>query len=189
MDIVHPVPWFPAWGIVFSEPIINSDKVISLFNEHRINQRWVLMAYEIAASEVHLWTTWHSLRRREESKSMTSRTVDVEFLRLISGTHQIKSGFKRAGLRIGDQRAWALYLPKNSEAGTFGNMNMDRDSYNKKDDEARMLIEQIGSTILPVRPVPIKEGLERIGLKNLKTELSISDIEDLFLSRMSLSDL
>ena len=66
---------------------------------------------------------------------------------------------------------------------------MDRDSYNKKDDEARMLIEQIGSTILPVRPVPIKEGLERIGLKNLKTELSISDIEDLFLSRMSLSDL
>ena len=63
MDGNHPVPWFPAWSIKFSDEIQNPLDVVSLFDKWRPNDRWLLMAFEAAASEVHLWTTWFAVRR------------------------------------------------------------------------------------------------------------------------------
>ena len=32
MDPDYPVPWFPAWGVRFAEPIANIFSVVSVFN-------------------------------------------------------------------------------------------------------------------------------------------------------------
>ena len=90
MEKSHPVPWFPAWGVKFQEPIEDLDYFIKKFNEFREDNRWALLAHDIVASEVHLWTAWYALRRKEERGETIARTPDVEILRLISGTHQIK---------------------------------------------------------------------------------------------------
>ena len=39
----HRVPWFPAWGIRFPEALDDPQDVISIFNEWRPNQRWLLL--------------------------------------------------------------------------------------------------------------------------------------------------
>ena len=49
----HRVPWFPAWGIHFPEPLDDPQNVISIFNEWRPNERWLLLSYSAAASEIH----------------------------------------------------------------------------------------------------------------------------------------
>ena len=72
----HRVPWFPAWGIRFPEALDDPQDVISIFNEWRPNQRWLLLSYSAAASEIHLWTVWHALRRRELRNSMIGNSVD-----------------------------------------------------------------------------------------------------------------
>lgn len=189
MDIVHPVPWFPAWGIVFSKPIEDLDELIEVFNKHRYNQRWLLLRSEAAASEVHLWTTWHSLRRKENSNKMAARTPDVEFLRLISGTHQINTGFQRSGLKVGDENAWIIYLPKYGDTDAFGKIDLDRESYLKNDEAARILIELIGSRMMPIRPIPTIKGLENIGITGIDVGITLSEIENVFLAQMALSDL
>ena len=74
----HRVPWFPAWGIQFPEPLVDAQNVISTFNEWRPNERWLLLAYPAAASEIHLWTVWHALRRNELRNSMVGNNVDTE---------------------------------------------------------------------------------------------------------------
>ena len=58
MDPDHPVPWFPAWGVKFSEPIENIFSIVSVFNEWRPSNRWLLASFESIASEVHLWSSW-----------------------------------------------------------------------------------------------------------------------------------
>ncbi len=189
MDITHPIPWFPAWRIVFSTEINELDSVIQLFNKHRPNERWLILGEDVAASEVHLWTTWYSLRRREESNNMAARTPDVEFLRLISGTHQIKTGFKRAGLRLGDKTAWILNLPNEGILESFGKINLNRESYLKNDKLARSLIELLGCKVLPSRPIPKITGLMKIGIENVNENTSLSKIEEIFLTRMALCDL
>ena len=188
MEIIHPTPWFPAWGVKFHNPINDLDGLISKFNDFRENNRWALLADEIVASEVHLWTSWYGLRRREERKEMIARTPDVEILRLMSGTHQIKSAFQRAGVKKGDEQAWIIYIPE-EEKIDIGEIKIRRQVYSEKDDDARKLAEFIGAKIIPKRPTPDVNGLERIGIKGNFTNLNYSQIEDLFLTHMSLSEL
>ncbi|MBK64198.1 MAG: hypothetical protein CMB47_01570 [Euryarchaeota archaeon] len=188
MEIAHPTPWFPAWGVKFHKPIDNIDDLISKFNNFREDNRWALLAEEIIASEVHLWTTWYALRRREEKKEMIARTPDVEILRLISGTHQIKTAFQRAGVRKGDERAWIIYIPKKGKLD-IEEIKIERKIYSDKDDDARKLAEFIEAKIIPRRPTPVLNGLERIGIEGNFTDLNYSQIEDLFLTHMSLSEL
>lgn len=188
MEIAHPTPWFPAWGVKFHKPIDNLDGLISKFNDFRENNRWALLADEIVASEVHLWTSWYALRRREKRNEMIARTPDVEILRLMSGTHQIKSAFQRAGLKKGDERAWIIYIPK-KEKIDIEEIKIERQIYSDKDDDARKLVEFIGAKIIPRRPTPNINGLERIGIEGNFTNLNYSQIEDLFLTHMSLSEL
>ncbi|MFL2958167.1 MAG: KEOPS complex subunit Cgi121 [Candidatus Thalassarchaeaceae archaeon] len=188
MEIVHPIPWFPAWGVKFHKPINDLDGLISTFNDFRENNRWALLADEIVASEVHLWTSWYGLRRREERKEMIARTPDVEILRIMSGTHQIKSAFQRAGVKKGDERAWIIYIPE-EEKIDIREVKIGRHMYSDKDDDARNLAEFIGAKIIPKRPIPDVNGLERIGIEGNFTNLNYSQIEDLFLTHMSLSEL
>ncbi len=147
-----------------------------------------MLAYEAAASEVHLWTAWYALRRNEESGGMVAKTPDAEFLRLISGTRQINKAFERSGIAIDDKCAWIVMLPDAQLGGSFGEYSIPQESYNVATEEAIRLIEHLGGSLMPNRPIPTATGLERIGSEYLEGA-GIAGIEDLFLSHIALSDL
>tara|TARA_B100000686_G_scaffold282606_1_gene305109 strand:+ start:1674 stop:2243 length:570 start_codon:yes stop_codon:yes gene_type:complete len=188
MDREHPVPWFPAWGVRFQTPVENVFSLVSVVNEWRPSNRWLMVAYDAVASEVHLWTAWYTLRGNEESGSMVAKTPDTEFLRLISGTHQINRAFERAGISEGDERAWIVFLPDSEIGEEFGGFPIPVGFYNDSSKDAKRLVEQLGGSLLPKRPVPSISGLERVGFDTSR-ELSVSEIEVGFLSHMALSDL
>ena len=188
MDAHHLVPWFPAWGVRFSEPVKNVFSVVSIINEWRPSNRWMVLAYEAAASEVHLWTAWYSLRRSEASGDMVAKTPDAEFLRLISGTRQINKAFERAGIAIDDECAWIVMLPDSELGDDFGEFTIPLESYNDATEEGIRLIEHLGGSLMANRPTPTASGLRRIGSECLEIA-NTSEIEDLFLSHLALSDL
>ena len=84
------IPWFPAWGIRFKDEIKNTNEILSMFNELKTDNRWLLLAFDVAASERHLWTAWYSTKRNQKNGKMVANSVDAEFIRLIAGTHQVK---------------------------------------------------------------------------------------------------
>ena len=188
MGVEHPVPWFPAWGVRFQTPVENVFSVVSVVNEWRPSNRWLMVAYDAVASEVHLWTAWYVLKGNEEAESMVAKTPDTEFLRLISGTHQINRSFERAGISVGDDRAWIVFLPDSEIGEEFGDFSIPVGCYNDFSEDASKLIEHLGGVLLPKRPVPSIGGLERVGF-NPGRELGISEIEEGFLSHMALTDL
>ena len=77
MDGSHQVPWFPAWGLSLPDPIENVFSVVSVVNEWRTSNRWLLVSFDCIACEVHLWTEWYGLRRNEDSEEMIANTPDV----------------------------------------------------------------------------------------------------------------
>ena len=81
------LPWFTAWGIEFSSPIENVFSIVTEVNEHRRNNRWLMVNYDVLASEIHLWNTWYSLRCNERDEKMVAKTPDTEFIRILSGTN------------------------------------------------------------------------------------------------------
>lgn len=188
MDAHHLVPWFPAWGVRFSEPVKNVFSLVSIINEWRPNNRWMLLSYEAAASEAHLWTVWYALRRNEASGEMVAKTPDAEFMRLISGTRQINKAFERAGIAIGDECAWVVMLPDSDLGNDFGEFSIPLESYNSATEEGVRLVEILGGSLMPNRPTPTSSGLEMIGSDYIEGA-SPSEIEDLFLSHLALSDL
>ena len=188
MDPDHPVPWFPAWGVKFSEPIENIFSIVSVFNEWRPSNRWLLASFESIASEVHLWSSWYSMRKAENSGEMIAKTPDTEFLRIVSGTHQINKAFERAGLASGDERAWIIFLPELEIGRGFAEFEIPRSTYNDKSENAQRLIEQLDYTLITRRPVPSQLGLNRIGAE-FQDGISPSMMEGVFISHMALSNL
>ena len=93
------MPWFPAWGVKFSSPIENISSLIADMEEWRPDERWILISYEVAASEVHLWSAWHQVRRNEQKGTMVARDSGAEFLRVVSGTRQIRVAIERSGIK------------------------------------------------------------------------------------------
>ena len=107
------MPWFPAWGIKFDTEIEDFKKILSSFNNLRPDEKWILLAFEVAASEKHLWTAWYSMKRNQVKGKMVANSPDAEFLRIISGTHQVRIAFENAGIRNNDHYAWIVRLPEN----------------------------------------------------------------------------
>ena len=188
MDAHHLVPWFPAWGVRFPEPVKSVFSIVSIINEWRPSNRWMMLGYEAAASEVHLWTAWYALRGNEASGEMVAKTPDAEFLRLVSGTRQINKAFERAGIAIDDKCAWIVMLPDSELGDDFGEFSIPLESYNETTEDAIRLIEHLGGSLMPNRPTPTASGLERIGSGDLEGA-KIVEIEDFFLSHLALSDL
>ncbi|GIT74978.1 MAG: hypothetical protein Ct9H300mP30_0400 [Methanobacteriota archaeon] len=58
MEGSSSMPWFPAWGIGFPEPLAEVDEAVAVFGEWRPSERWLLLAYDAACSEVRLWAAW-----------------------------------------------------------------------------------------------------------------------------------
>jgi len=55
-----------------------------MFNELKSDNRWLLLAFDVAASERHLWTAWYSTKRNEKNGKMIANSMDAEFIRLSS---------------------------------------------------------------------------------------------------------
>lgn len=190
----HRVPWFPAWGIQFPTPLNDPRTVVGVFNEWRPSERWLLLAFDAAASEIHLWTVWQALRRSEIRGDMVGNSVDTEFLRLISGTHQIKTAFERAGLRSGDDSAWIIHLPEFGGANPYGeeaesDLSIPRETFNQSTIEADRLMLHLKAALIPSRPSATQAGLERVGSSAQSGNFSLTELESAFLAHAAMSDL
>ncbi len=182
------VPWFPAWGIRFSSPVDNVLELISEIEKWRPDSRWSLISYEVAASEVHLWSVWHKSRSNEEQGSMIARDPGAEFLRIISGTRQIRTAIDRSGVSKGDTMAWLVRLPEIDTSGGIGETSLPIDEYNNHSKNAERLIEIVGASLIVRRPFPTLEGLKKIGFLQDGAEVSSEMIEQSFLLHASMSD-
>lgn len=182
------VPWFPAWGLRFSTPVDNVPELISEIEEWRPDSRWSLISYEVAASEVHLWSAWHKSRSNEEQGKMVARDPGAEFLRIISGTRQIRTAIDRSGVSKGDTRAWLVRLPEIDTSGGIGETSLPIDEYNNHSKDAERLMEIVGASLIARRPFPTIEGLEKIGFLEEGVEVNPEMIEQSFLLHASMSD-
>lgn len=160
------IPWFPAWGIDFFQPVEDSKKIIETWLEIRASERWVMISGTVAASERHLWAVWAQATRNEEYGQMVARTIDAEFIRILSGTHQIRVAFERAGIRNGDEFAWILYLPKHPGFDEFGqSINYPSNADNSElEKQASQAMTWLDGDLLTARPTPNSNGLIRLGI-------------------------
>ena len=74
-----------------------------------------------------------------------------EFIRIISGTNQLKTAFSRAGLNKNDEQAWLIYLPSVQENDLLPNISTISFT-----ESAQKIIYLINASILTERPRPIK---------------------------------
>ncbi len=181
------MPWFPAWGIKFNMEIEDFRKVLSTFNNLKPDEKWLLLAYDVAASEKHLWTAWYSMKRNQLKDKMVANSPDAEFLRIVAGTHQVRIAFENAGIRNNDDSAWLIRLPDIEIETKIDENEIERDTYNNYEEEANNIIQSLNGTLIPKRPVPTIEGLNRISYNN--TTSSEKSLEECFLLHLISSNL
>ncbi len=181
------MPWFPAWGIKFNMEIEDFREVLSTFNNLKPDEKWLLLAYDVAASEKHLWTAWYSMKRNQLKGKMVANSPDAEFLRIVAGTHQVRIAFENAGIRNNDDSAWLIRLPDIEIETKIDEHEIERDTYNNYEEEANNIIQRLNGTLIPKRPVPTIEGLNRISYNN--TTSSEKSLEECFLLHLISSNL
>ena len=71
------IPWFPAWGIEFQNPVKDSQNLVKTWLEIRPSERWVMISGAVAISERQLWAVWAHASRNEMFGKMVARTVDT----------------------------------------------------------------------------------------------------------------
>jgi len=120
---------------------------------------------------------------------MVARTCDAEFLRLISGTHQLSSAFERAGISTGDRSAWIVHLPEIAAGEEFGRMEIPRTIYLDNELDATRLMEHLGAGLLARRPIPSEAGLLRLGAIESGDSVKAARREDAFLLHTALADI
>ncbi len=155
---------YPCWGLSFADPIEDAAKLVDSFLEWRNDERWLLLCGPAAVSETQLWTAWLGLSSRHANSTMRANSIDVEFIRLIAGTHQIRIGFERAGLSDGDCTAWLVHLPELSTEMIEGKEwpTMDRGAL---DQEADRIMCVLNAKLLPHGPILHEDSIQRLGLQ------------------------
>ena len=155
---------YPCWGLSFADPIDDASKLVESFLEWREDERWLLLCGPAAVSETQLWTAWLGLSSRHANSTMRANSIDVEFIRLIAGTHQIRIGFERAGLSDGDRTAWLVHIPELSDELIEEKKwpTMDRVAL---DQEADRLMCVLKAKLLPHGPIPHEESVQRLELQ------------------------
>ncbi|MCH2349727.1 MAG: hypothetical protein MK233_07370, partial [Candidatus Poseidoniales archaeon] len=107
----------------------------------------------------------------------------VEFLRLLAGTHQMRTAFEGAGVRAGDRRAWLVRLPEEEEE--IG--GLPSSDLNGMAERADRLFGWLGGELLPERPLPTAEGIVRLGID--ADGLPFEQWEDVCLGHIAVADL
>ncbi len=174
-------PWFPCWGIKINKKGESTSKIVEKFLDVRPNNRWLLISKDSAASERHLWHAWFTMEQQYLQKTALSKNPDAEFIRIISGTHQLKTAFSRAGLNEGDKEAWLTFLPNPTQNFDL----LPEISISEFAEVAQKMLYLLNATMINERPKPSKKGLERLGINYKGKNESIND--DLFISHIARS--
>ena len=95
---------FPCWAWNSDDPI-DLKQFVHSFQESQPSDRWVFCGDEVAQTPRQLWTAAVVSSRNIERSTAQARTLDAEFLRVLSGTHNVSEAFKRAGLAQGADQA------------------------------------------------------------------------------------
>ena len=162
--------------------------MVASFLDWRENERWLLLGGPAAVSEKQLWTAWLGLASRHANANMRANALDVEFIRLIAGTHQIRIGFERAGLAKGDEHAWLIHLPEFSD-DTISEMHWPELDRVALDQEADRLMRVLDAGLLPHSPIPNERTVKRLELQVEDSEsMDYDSIERSALAHIALAD-
>lgn len=101
---------FPCWAWNTNEPI-DLKQFVQSFQESQPSDRWVFCGDGVAQTPRQLWTAAVVSSRNIERTTAQARSLDAEFLRVLSGTHNVSEAFKRAGLAQGAKSGWLLHIP------------------------------------------------------------------------------
>ena len=179
---------YPCWGLKLNDPVSNTTEFIGMMTETRSDEHWLLLGGHAAVSEDQLWTAWLGLASRYQNDSMRANSIDVEFIRLIAGTHQIRVAFERAGITVGDEMAWLIHLP-NFSSDSIHEMSWPTLDRHALDHEALRLMTILGDSLLPHLPMPHAKTVERLELE-IEPELmaDYGAIERSVLTHIALAD-
>lgn len=177
------VPWFPCWGIKLDKNRKDNSEFIKKFLNVRPDNRWLLLSKYAAASERHLWSAWYLMEENFNQNTSLSNNPDAEFLRVISGTNQLKTAFVRGGINDTDNQSWLIYLPI-QEQDSNELPELLREELIEK---VQKIIYRINATLIPERPKPSKNGIDRLEI-NYEGNFDLIN-EDLFISHMAKSSL
>jgi tRNA threonylcarbamoyladenosine modification (KEOPS) complex Cgi121 subunit len=119
------------------------------------------------------------MKRNQVKGKMVANSPDAEFLRIISGTHQVRIAFENAGIRNNDHSAWIVRLPENEISKNIDENTINREAYNLHELEANNIIERMNGSLIMERPRPTLEGLKRIKYENEINEAK--SLEECFL--------
>ena len=180
------IPWFPAWGIEFHKPVEDSKDLVKTWLEIRPSERWVMISGVVATSERHLWAVWSHAVRNEALGKMVARTIDAEFIRILSGTHQIRVAFERAGVRNGDEHAWLLHLPLHPGFDDHGQSKIYPNIDKKNELDASKAMTWLNGDLWTARPSPNTDGPKRLGINR---DLSFEQIEQVILAHAASADI
>ena len=99
---------------------------------------------------------------------MKARSVEVEYIRILAGTHNIAQAFNRVGLQEGDMEAWLAFIPDSASIEGEDQILPSLD-WKELQYEAARLANSVDSDILARRPsLDLLDG-ERMGLDTSST--------------------
>lgn len=189
------IPPFPLWKITLNQPLLGgvgikiNTSAIGLFIENRPNDSWLLIGSDTLCCDEQIWTAWLGIQRRKNNDSMRSNSIDGEMLRLLSGTHHVSAGIKRAGISNEDITAWIVHIPQLGGSGEVPELADEK--LTELSSIAEKLAQVISAEITAGRPIPQKSGLVRLKIINEDDKKDYSDEEvcDLMIANIAASDL
>lgn len=167
---MHPLPaeqlppWFPALELDLEDMGFEPAELVPTLLDERPSTDWLLLGGPVPTSELHLWTAWMALERHERAGTMVARERDTEFLRLLSGTHHIRTAFGRAGLDPADPRAWLVRLPPATPADEATSAELPSFEWPEFLAAAEPLLQALAVEPTGARPEPSPAALVRLGI-------------------------
>ncbi|MCS5537982.1 MAG: EKC/KEOPS complex subunit CGI121/TPRKB [Candidatus Poseidoniaceae archaeon] len=174
MDEAEPSPWFPCWRLAFHASVDSAKEIAMHLNEVVDDGCWCLLGPGAVASERQMWAAWAGVRDNQMNGAMKARSVEVEYIRILAGTHNIDQAFNRVGLQEGDVEAWLAFIPDSASIEGDDQILPPLD-WKELQYEAARLANSISSDILARRPsIDLLDG-ERMGLDttSMITEMTL----------------
>lgn len=172
-EVMQPLPMYPLWGVILPVGSHENRDLVLRFIEKREDESWLLIGKDTLCSEEQIWTVWLGVQRRKMQGCMRSNSIDGEMLRLLSGTHHVSAGIKRAGISESDAEAWIVHIPPCEEEGVLPTLDMA-----KLDKIAQKLALSISAEFTESRPTPTINGLIRLQIISPDGANSSDDIAD-----------
>ena len=175
MEELHPSPWYPCWRLRFDAPLESpKDTAIHLSEVQEIGL-WCLIGARALGSERQLWATWSGVIQNQRNDRMKARSLEVEFIRLLAGTHNIDQTFRRVGLSEGDREGWLAFIPE-AEGEEGDDFHLPYLNWRDLNHEAERLAHSVNAAIQSIRPNMEQLDAERLGLESNSSKVVEADL-------------